>query len=138
MVEALAFVILVGLMLVPMLNVLVGAVAGAVLSGPLGAVFGLVTGYGLSVVIAKDRRRARRRRNNGRHCGQRPDSAGALQDLESSARLCCQPAELGSRCAAPTITPHGDLHSAGIRREAQTRRPLEVIQGAARGLWSRL
>jgi hypothetical protein len=72
MVEALAFGIVVGLMLVPILNVLVGAVAGAVLSGPLGAVFGLLTGYGLSVVIAKDRMRARRRRNDGRDCGRLP------------------------------------------------------------------
>ena len=74
MIEALAFVIMVGLMLVPILNVLVGAVAGAVLSGPLGAVFGLATGYGLSVVIAKDRMRARRRRNDGRDCGRLPGS----------------------------------------------------------------
>jgi Permease family len=124
MVEALAFVIMVGLMLVPILNVLVGAVAGAVLSGPLGAVFGLVTGYGLSVVIAKDRMRARRRRNDGRDCGRLPGSAGAVRDIEASARLCCQPAELGSRCAAPTIAPHSDLHSAdtGKRRSKQDAR----------------
>jgi hypothetical protein len=50
--EALAFVILVCLMLVPTLNLLVGGVAGAVLSGPAGAILGIVTGYCLSVVIA--------------------------------------------------------------------------------------
>jgi hypothetical protein len=53
MVETLAFVLLVGLMLVPMLNVPVGAVTGAILVGPVGAVVGLVTGYCLSVVITK-------------------------------------------------------------------------------------
>jgi hypothetical protein len=72
MAEVLAFVILVGLMLVPTLNVLVGAVVGAVLSGPLGAVFGLVTGCGLSAVIAKDRMRTRRRGNGARHVGALP------------------------------------------------------------------
>ena len=50
--EALAFVILVCLMLVPTLNLLVGGVAGAVLSGPAGEILGIVTGYCLSVVIA--------------------------------------------------------------------------------------
>ena len=52
MLEAFAFVIPVCLMLVPMLNLLVGAVAGAVLVGPIGAVIGLVTSYCLSIVIA--------------------------------------------------------------------------------------
>jgi hypothetical protein len=51
MVGALAFVILVCLMLVPMRNLLVGAVVGAVRVGPVGAVIGLVTGYCLKVVI---------------------------------------------------------------------------------------
>jgi hypothetical protein len=54
MVEAFAFVVLVCLMLVPMLNLLVGAVAGAILSGSVGAVLSLATGYCLGVLICNE------------------------------------------------------------------------------------
>jgi hypothetical protein len=51
MVEALATVILLGLMFIPVLNLLVGVVAGAVLGGPVGAVVGFITGWIISIYV---------------------------------------------------------------------------------------
>ena len=48
MFEALAAVVLFGLMLLPVVNVGVGAIAGLVLGGPGGAVIGLVIGFLIS------------------------------------------------------------------------------------------
>ncbi|MCC7251613.1 hypothetical protein [Hyphomicrobium sp.] len=48
MLEILATVILIGLMLVPLVNVLVGVVAGFMLFGFFGAIAGFVIGAGLT------------------------------------------------------------------------------------------
>jgi hypothetical protein len=48
MVEILATVILIGLMFVPLVNILVGIVAGFMLFGGLGAVIGFFVGAGLT------------------------------------------------------------------------------------------
>lgn len=48
MVTALAAVVLIGLMFIPIVNVAIGFVAGAVLGGPLGAIAGAMIGGGIT------------------------------------------------------------------------------------------